>query len=255
MILLIDIGNTRTKWSLADDMGNLSPMQSCLNTDIAALRLPTEEVSKVMVANVAGAQMAHHISELVAPLAPTFVQVREAAAGVTNGYAPTLGLDRWAAIVAAWHQTQQACVVVNAGTAITIDSVDDTGRFLGGTISPGLYLMQNALNQHALQINIHAGSGDAYLDDFATNTQNAVTSGSVHAAAGAVLLALLQLHAHTGTTPKLILSGGDADIIAQALKPRLKQVMMLKMVSQDMTIVDDIVLQGLFVLQENETSA
>ena len=255
MILLIDVGNTRTKWALADDMGNLSPMQSCLNTEIASFRLHTDKVSKVMVSNVAGAQMAQHISQLVAPLAPTFVQVSEAAAGVTNGYALTLGADRWAAIVAAWHQTQQACVVVNAGTAITIDCVDDTGRFLGGTISPGLYLMQNALNLHALQINIHAGSGDAYLDDFATNTQDAVTSGSVHAAAGAVLLGLLQLHAYTGTTPKLILSGGDADIIAQALKPRLKQVMMLKMVSQDMKIVDDIVLQGLFVLQQNETSA
>jgi type III pantothenate kinase len=251
LILLMDIGNTRTKWALADDMGNLSPMQSCLNTEIASFRLPTDKLSKVMVSNVAGVQMAQQLSQLLAPLVPAFVQVCESAAGVTNGYAPTLGTDRWAAVVAAWQRAHQACVVVNAGTAITIDSVDHTGRFLGGTISPGLYLMQNALNRHALQVNIHAGSGDAYLDDFATNTQDAVTMGGLHAAAGAILVALLQLQSHTGTTPKLILSGGDADIIAQALKPRLKQVMMLKMLPSDMAIVDDLVLQGLHVLHQH----
>ena len=255
MILLIDIGNTRTKWALADDAGNLSSMQSCLNAEIVNLSLPIEKVSKVMVSNVAGVNVVQHISQLVAPLTPIIVQVSDAAAGVTNGYAPTLGADRWAAIVAAWHQLHQACVVVNAGTAITIDSVDDTGRFLGGTISPGLYLMQSALNQHAMQINIHEGSGDFYLDDFATNTQDAVVSGSVHAAAGAVLLGLLQLHIHTGTMPKLVLSGGNADIIAQALKARLKQVMMLKIVLQDMIVVDDLVLQGLFVLHQHQALA
>jgi type III pantothenate kinase len=248
--LYIDIGNTRTKWALAADNGHLSPMQFCLNADIASAILPVDSVKKVVVSNVAGEGMAQHIRQLVAPLNPVWMQVRSKAAGVTNHYAPSLGTDRWAALVAAWHIHQTATLVVNAGTAITIDAIDHKGNFLGGSIMPGLHLMQKTLNSNTLQVNTHAPSSHAHLPDFATNTQDAVTTGAMRAATGAVMITLLQLQKHTGFAPKLLLSGGDADIMAQALNAHLKQVMMLETV-----VLHDLVLQGLQVLQQNDALA
>lgn len=69
-------------------------------------------------------------------------------AGVTNGYknAAQLGVDRWLVVVAAYAKTQTACMVIDCGTAITVDYIGADGVHLGGCIAPGLRLMSSALN-------------------------------------------------------------------------------------------------------------
>lgn len=240
MLLVIDIGNTRTKWALASDDGNLAELEVCMNADIATsnLRVVARKADSALIANVAGEAMAQQILQLLQPLQTELIAVSKQACGVTNNLYPALGTDRWATLIAVRHRVKQAVLVVNAGTAITMDALTEKGVFLGGTIMPGLYLMHTSLNEHAAQVNIHAGSGGAILASFPNNTQDAVQAGCLNAAAGAIHLMLKRLEKHSGWLPKLVISGGDASKIAEALKPELKQVMMMEY----------LVLQGLVLL-------
>jgi type III pantothenate kinase len=242
MLLVIDIGNTRTKWALADDAGKLQEAQACLNADIAAsaLALSAKQASKVMIANVAGEVMALQIATLLKPLDPHFIVASTQACGVTNGSSEPekLGADRWAALLAAWHLNKHPSLVVNAGTAITMDALDSKGKFFGGTIMPGLRLMQSALASSTAQLKVVAG----VAMDFPVNTQDAIESGGLNAVCGAIGLMLKRLEKHSGWLPKLILSGGDALKIADALKLSSKQVI----------ITENLVLQGLVLLEREK---
>lgn len=241
MLLVIDIGNTRTKWALADDAGKLREAQACLNIDIAssALARALTQASKAFVANVAGEGMAQQVTQLLQPLPINFAEASAQACGVTNGYAqPTqLGIDRWAALVAAWQLNKHPSLVVNAGTAITMDALDSKGTFFGGTIMPGLRLMQQSLNQHTAKLQVEVG----VAENFPINTQDAIENGGLNAVCGAIGIMLKRLEKHSGWLPKLFLSGGDADKIAEALKLNAKQVIM----------TENIVLQGLVLLAKD----
>ena len=230
MLLVIDIGNTRTKWALAGDDGNLSEIEVCMNADIAASNLSAaaRKAESALISNVAGEAMAHQVTQLLASLPVEFIAVNKLVCGVTNNLYPALGTDRWAALIAVRHRVKQAVLVVNAGTAITMDALTEKGVFLGGTIMPGLHLMHASLNQHAAQINIHAGAGGALLANFPNNTKDAVEAGCLNAIIGAIGLMLKRLEKHSGWLPKLVICGGDASKIAEALKPELKQVIMME---------------------------
>lgn len=236
MLLVIDIGNTRTKWALAGDDGNLSELDVCMNADIAAsnLRTAAQKADKALIANVAGEPIAQQLARLLAPLQPEFIVVSKQACGVVNSSYPSLGVDRWAALIAVRHSIKQVVLVVNAGTAITMDSLDSRGVFLGGTIMPGLYLLQTSLVNNTAQLNLAEGK----VVDFPANTQDAILSGCLNAAAGAIHLMLKRLEKHSGWLPKLVISGGDAHKIAPALNLNAKQVI----------IIENLVLQGLVLL-------
>lgn len=260
MILVIDIGNTRSKWALADDDGNLSPMELCLNTNITSAKLPILQVTKVLVSNVAGDALANNINQLFKHLPVHFVGATAQACGVKNNYALNLGSDRWAAVIAAWHITKHATVVVNAGTAITIDALAQhkkitlpsdkkafvesdsyvkEGVFLGGSIMLGLHLMQQALCSNTAQL---AASQGLYAD-FPVITSDAIEAGCLNAVAGAIYLMFKRLEKHSGWLPKLVISGGDAHKVAQALNH-----LDLKLGVKQVIIVEDLVLQGLALL-------
>jgi type III pantothenate kinase len=238
MLLVIDIGNSRTKWALAGDDGNLTEFEVCMNANIVTSNLSAaaQKADSVLIANVAGEEMARQITQLLSPLEVKFLTASQQACGVTNGYVEPgkLGADRWAALVAAWQRTKHATVVVNAGTAITIDALDEKGTFLGGSIMPGLRLMHESLSGNAAQLNI----GEGVSQNFPNNTQDAIETGSLNAVAGAIGIMLKRLEKQCGWLPKLILSGGDANKIAEALKLNLKQVI----------ITENLVLQGLVLL-------
>ncbi len=249
MLLVIDSGNTRTKWALVDNAGRMQATEACMNADLSASTLPqvAQKASQVMIANVAGEVVAQKIMQLLAPLNAHFVVAKHQAGHVINQYeqAEKLGADRWAALIAAWQMNQQATLVVNAGTAITIDCLikseqEDTGLFLGGTIMPGLRLMQTALTHNTAQLNVGEGS----YNTFPTNTQNAIQTGCLNAAVGAIIMLLQQLEKHSDLPPKIIMSGGDASTVADALLPYLKAN------EKQVMIVENLVLQGLAILEK-----
>ncbi len=246
MLLVIDAGNTRTKWALVGNDGKLSDVEVCLNVGIAKslLQQAAQQADKAVIANVAGDSMAQQISQLLAPLETHFISAKTQACGVINSYHAALGADRWAALVAAWHINRWTTVVVNAGTAITIDalgtSTKNNGLFFGGTIMPGLRLMHESLSSNTAQL----GAGEGSLSEFPANTQDAIHTGCLNAVAGAIYLMMKRLEKQCGAMPKLVISGGDARKIAQALNatliPGLKRVI----------IIENLVLQGLVLLAE-----
>ncbi len=241
MLLVIDIGNTRTKWALAGDDGRLSEFEVCMNANIAASNLSaaSQKADRALIANVAGEALTQQIAQLLMPLEVSFVSASAQAGGVTNGYTKPekLGADRWAALVAAWHINKHPSLVVNAGTAVTIDALDSKGAFLGGCIMPGLRVMHESLSNNAAQLKM----GEGISQNFPINTQDAIATGSLNAVAGAIGIMLKRLEKQCGWLPKLILSGGDANKIADALKLNLKQVI----------ITENIVLQGLVLLAKD----
>jgi type III pantothenate kinase len=240
MLLVIDIGNTRTKWALADATGRLQDSEVCLNTEIAQANFPVAQATKVLVANVAGEAMAQQLSQLLSPLPVHFVTVKPQACGVKNSYAANLGIDRWAALVAAWQRTKHATVVVNAGTAITIDALADR-MFLGGTIMPGLHLLRASLRHNTAQLNVSEG---AYAE-FPLSTPDAIETGCLNAVVGAIHLMQKRLEKRSGWLPKLVITGGDARYIAQALNAQAANAG-----TKQVIIMENLVLQGLVLLSK-----
>ena len=245
MLLVVDIGNTRTKWALADDSGKLSPMEICLNANIAKANFPTAQAQSAVIANVAGEAMAQQLNELLRPLEPHFISASAQACGVKNSYQNTLGADRWAALVAAWRNTKHPTLVVNAGTAITIDCIGKEGTFLGGTIMPGLRLMHESLSKNTAQLRVDDASVSDFNVDFPANTQDGIQTGCLNAVAGAIYLMQKRLEKHSGWLPKLIISGGDALKIAKALNTPI-----LNISPKQVIITENLVLQGLVLLSE-----
>lgn len=257
MLVVIDIGNTRTKWAEVSDDGSLTECNATSNATIAqsALKNSLLKTEKVVVANVAGEAMAQQLMALIpSDVNVHFVQASAEACHVVNGYqqSDALGVDRWAAAIAAWHQYQQPAIVINAGTAITIDSLSNTalktrwvksasakrGFYLGGSIMPGLYLMYDALLNHTAKLsNASAGT----IKTFPVNTNDGIQTGCMNAVIGAILLASKQLEKHCAFLPKFVITGGDAGKIAHALRMHLKKV----------EIEDHLVLQGLVLLEKD----
>jgi type III pantothenate kinase len=244
LILLIDIGNTRTKWAVLGDNNQLSSQGVCLNADIAHANLPIQKTQKAFISNVAGLDMAQKVTQILAPIEVEFLKVTTAVYGLKNNYAPTLGADRWAALVAAWHHHQQPTVVVNAGTAVTIDSISQDGVFFGGTIMPGLSLMQQSLGNNAALLKVDEGTWQA----FPTNTSDAIKTGAMNAIVGAINLTLKRLEKQCGRVPLLLLCGGDTNTIADAMRAHGLNQESLNLDTKQVIITENLVLQGLALL-------
>lgn len=256
LILAIDAGNTRVKWGLFNASGNMLKNDACLNADLAMTTLP--EAGRVVVSNVAGpAIKAQLISLLPKNIPIQWISAQLHACGVSNRYdqAETLGTDRWAALIAAWHLKQAPCVVVNAGTAVTIDALstdpqsnDRQAEFLGGLILPGLNLMQQSLGLATAQLPNLAlaphSTAQTHVNIFAKNTADAIYAGALHAIVGAIHLMAHELNLQCQQMPCIVISGGNAPMIYQQL---IKQNPAIE-VTQQAVIVDNLVLQGL-VLQ------
>ncbi|MCR4305136.1 MAG: type III pantothenate kinase [Gallionella sp.] len=234
MKLLIDAGNTRIKWALAD-----------ANDWVRSGVLPVEQagelaqqfvgIQQIWVSNVAGEEVARQIRN-IRDGQPHFVVAREQQCGVRNGYsnAGQLGCDRWVALIAAWHLLHEKCLVVNCGTATTIDTLSGQGEFRGGLILPGVELMQRSLVAATDQLKSTQGK---YVP-LPRNTADALYSGAIQASCGAIE----RQHALLGDdSAPVVLSGGAAGALREHL-------------GMPLHVVDNLVLQGLMLIAQ-ETNA
>jgi type III pantothenate kinase len=220
--LAIDIGNTRLKWAqyaspqpgaamLAHGAVFLEAMDDLADTQWASLEAPRSMLGCI----VAGEGVRRRAEEQLElwDVDPHWVVPSPHACGVTNGYdhPNRLGVDRWVALIGAWQRVlarggPRPVLVVMVGTAVTVDALDHTGRFLGGLILPGFGLMLKALEMGTA--GLKAPTGDVV--DFPTNTSDALMSGGSSAMAGAVERMYRKLKARTGQDPVLLMSGGAA---------------------------------------------
>jgi type III pantothenate kinase len=234
MMLLVDAGNTRVKWALADAGSALGAWRfdgAVLHAqlDDAAARWSGAGVTRALVSNVAGPQLAARIAALLpAGIAVEWFASTALRAGLRNGYREPhrLGCDRFAAAIGARALAPgQDLVIATCGTATTVDAITADGRFVGGMILPGLALMASSLASNTAQLpQVAPGAQPALFGD---NTNDAILSGVLSAQAGAIERAV----AGHGASA-CIVSGGAAPYIAPALKVTHR-------------VVDNIVLVGL----------
>jgi type III pantothenate kinase len=172
-------------------------------------------------------------------IAPRWVVSSAHAAGVSNGYdhPNRLGTDRWVALIGARHRVladgpPRPALVVMVGTAVTVDALDESGRFLGGLIIPGFGLMLRALEMGTAGLKAPTGE----VRDFPTNTSDALMSGGAHSIAGAVERMYRRLRDHTKQEPALLMSGGAA-------------VKLAPITDLAFETVDTLIFEGLLALQ------
>lgn len=227
--LLIDAGNTRLKWGVLDNgairrTGHIS-QEAIHEQGLSALtsKLP-REVDAVLASNVAGSSFATRLSGVVGMHCNCdvhFVRPEKSSCGITNSYRQPrrLGVDRWVAMIGAWSELEAACIIVDAGTAVTIDVLDDAGQHLGGQILPGAALMATALSGSTSDIpNVEprAAAQSGGMRMFATSTSRAVEQGAINAVVGAVERAAWTLD-ENGHEVTIVLTGGDASRILKSL--------------------------------------
>ncbi len=233
-MLVIDVGNTRIKWGFSEAGGWIrqgwvdTARAGELATEFAALPV----AQRTVISNVAGTAARVQLAAALNAAAPEPLWITSTAAqcGVSSGYAApeTLGPDRWAALIGAWHLTGAACVVVNVGTTMTVDALSAEGVFLGGCIVPGATLMRDALARDTANLSAREGTFSYFPD----NTGDAIFSGAVNALTGAIERMVRYLEESTGAPPPVILSGGGAALLAKRL-------------NAPVTVVDNLVLEGL----------
>jgi len=233
-VLAIDIGNTRIKWGCSLDGGWLrqgwvpTAQPQSLAGEFAGLPVS----GSVVISCVAGDRVRDAVTAVLPAVAvpPLWLTASAVQCGVRSSYADpaALGPDRWAALIGAWHLTAAACVVVNAGTTMTVDALGSDGVFLGGCIVPGMRLMREGLARDTAGLSARDGRFSYFPD----NTGDAIFSGAVNALAGTVERMARHLGEITGTAPPVILSGGDAHLVEKRLNAQV-------------TVVDNLVLEGL----------
>jgi len=121
------------------------------------------------------------------------------------------GVDRIVNMAAAFEQMGKGCVVVDAGTAITVDCCSDSGEFLGGSISPGVGLMLDSLHEHTAKlprVEFHAPGGA-----FGKSTEAAIQHGVYHGVRGMVKELVENYATELGYWPDIIATGGDAKVL------------------------------------------
>lgn len=219
MILLLDIGNTRIKW------GFLQYDRYCPGSAIAYRAhglMPLWQAwadivpTRVVAANVAGAVVATVLAEGVAQrwgLAVEYPRAVQAACGITNGYREPeqLGVDRWFAMIGAYHLAGDVTCVVDCGTALTIDALGAGGQHLGGWILPGRQTMQQAVTGATAGVRLEEDFKKAMGHPaFGRDTAAALVHGIDAAMLGSVLQATVLLQERTRRMPVCVLTGGDA---------------------------------------------
>jgi type III pantothenate kinase len=237
-MLLFDAGNSRVKWARVE--GGEWRAEGVVGIgEWDALRQALASVSaphRIIASNVAGSAVAGQLRAACCawPCPVEFIAAQARQCGVQNGYEhpAQLGSDRWAALVAAWQRERAACLVVNCGTATTVDALSTDGEFLGGLILPGLDMMRRSLAAGAAQLQEAAGS----WREFPRNTADALVSGAIGATVGAIRG---QFELLAEPAARCLLSGGAAEDILPHLGLRVLRV-------------DNLVLQGLQLIGQEE---
>ncbi|MGH7176217.1 MAG: type III pantothenate kinase [Tepidisphaeraceae bacterium] len=119
------------------------------------------------------------------------------------------GVDRLVNVTAAFEQMQKACVVVDAGTAITVDCCSDDGAFVGGAILPGLAMQLAALHERTSSLPLVAA--EPPRGAIGDSTEQAILHGVFHGIRGAVKELAERYATELGAWPEIIATGGDAE--------------------------------------------
>ncbi|WP_416189860.1 bifunctional biotin--[acetyl-CoA-carboxylase] ligase/type III pantothenate kinase [Neisseria sp. CCUG17229] len=238
--LLLDGGNSQLKWAWVEN-GAFSEVSRAPYRDLSRLgeewRERSDGLVKVVGCAVCGetkkALVAEQLSQPVEWL-PSMAQ----GLGVRNHYRNPAehGSDRWFNALGSRRFSQNACVVVSCGTAVTTDTLTDDNHYLGGTIMPGFHLMKEAMALKTANLNRPIGK----VYPFPTTTSNALASGMMDAVCGALMMMHGRLKQKVGMEKAVdvIITGGGAAKVVQALPETFVS-------EHTVRIVDNLVIYGL----------
>ncbi|WP_338755538.1 pantothenate kinase [Moraxella lincolnii] len=216
--LWLDLGNTRLKYWLVDDVGQIieADAKEHLLAPAELLMGLTDRIERyapefIGVSSVLGDAINANVADTLTGLSMPFefVQVQSNHRLLVSRYdANQLGVDRWLQMLGAVDCRRRQCIV-GCGTALTIDLIDHA-EHLGGYIFPNLYLQRDALFSGTRQISSLLGQFDSI--HVGVTTSEAVHRGVLLSVVGAVN----EIH-RRHTNYELIITGGDASLISPHL--------------------------------------
>ncbi len=236
--LLVDAGNTRVKWALAN--GAEWNADACALADAVPESIWNGLVTpdRVVVSNVAGVKWEQRVRawcEQFWKRDAEFIAARHEQCGVRNGYRDpsALGSDRWAALIAARYLTKTSSIVVDCGTTVTVDALSSSGEFLGGVIFPGSGLARANLLNRTRGI----GDVDGGVELFGRSTGEAVAAGVAYSIAGGIDRLVTEFSAQLPGVASIFVTGGESDALSAYLR-------------SEVTRYPELVLRGLAVIAE-----
>ena len=245
MRLLFDLGNSRLKWAFSENgiqkSGSLDAHElSLLADNLDKAMTSTEAPDEAWISSVAGEKATGKLKDWLRQrwsLEGRAITVNSQVHDLANAYVQpeSLGSDRWAALVAVRHRYTQPASIIDCGTAVTIDFINNN-RFYGGVILPGLQLARNSLIASTAKLQLN---GSQPISSISTSTSAGILSGTLLGLVGAIEHIVKQQQQDTGLSPKIYLTGGNAN----AIQPYLALAN---------EVVDDLVLQGMEVIAELE---
>lgn len=224
MILELDCGNSFIKWRVTSSDGGQRIAAGVVDSDAglfeALSAVPDLQLAHCRMVSVrSDAETEQLVARLHSVLGVEAICAQSASqvGVVRNGYEDfhRLGLDRWLAVLGAYHLGQRACLVVDLGTAVTADFISADGAHLGGFICPGLPLMRDQLSTHTRRIRYDRQVALAALQELdpGRSTAEAVERGCVLMLRGFVAEQLAQATARFPEGFEVFLTGGDADLV------------------------------------------
>lgn len=125
------------------------------------------------------------------------------------------GIDRYLNLLAARTEHKLPLLVIDAGTAVTIDALDQSGAHRGGIIFPGLKLLRSCLTHGAKQVTADEAA-EALL--FGNTTESCVNGGSYHGLLGAIDGIVASMCERLDGNVTILFTGGDAQLLAPAVQ-------------------------------------
>lgn len=217
MILELDVGNSRIKWRQIT-AADAAVICSGDVAEFAELLEVPELSHKPVMARMCSVRPGEVDQQLALWLEASFglelqiATVSPVCAGVSNHYVEPakLGIDRWLAMLSGFNRAAGACVIIDSGTALTVDVISADGQHSGGYIVPGLALMRGSLEDNT-GISLSGNSSAASLS-LGHSTDAAVCNGTL-----LTLIALIQRVSQSTLSEepkaKVYFTGGDADLL------------------------------------------
>jgi type III pantothenate kinase len=233
--VVADIGNSRIKWGLCanDQVERTARLPS---DDPDAWKRQAEEWDLAIgrqwaLASVQRQTFVRHTEWVRArgDTVSTLISWKDLGLKVRLEHPELVGLDRLLNAVAAKDRVKRALpiLIVDAGTAVTVDQVDSTGTFVGGVIFPGCRLMAKALHDYTDAL------PEVTIDHVnppvpGNSTRGAIEAGVYWAVAGGIKAVLRQMSARARywsrqerEDPAVFLTGGDSDLLEPVMDSRM----------------------------------
>lgn len=219
MNLVIDAGNTKVKLAVFDKDTLLLKVKIALSDFSSQLKIIFGDFPNIGQAIVSSVGFLDKKDiQIVSLFCTVHILDHSSRVPFKNSYATpqTLGVDRIALATAAFYDNPKAnTLIIDAGTCVTYDMVNDYGEYLGGAISPGLTMRYRALNEQTSKL--PRLDPEDIIDFIGNSTETGIHSGVINGICNEIDGVINQYNARF-IDLTVILTGGDAQFLSKRLK-------------------------------------